>query len=114
MARMGDAQLPQGTRGILPGGTTDVWTSERIGEAVNPGPGADNKQLRHTKMGYYFGGAHPIRDEKAEWCREKGLEIQSVREYWNCLYTCLGSSKNMEASQVRAQLLDRVRECWSK
>eukprot|EP00972_Heterocapsa_arctica_P082889 12214335-Heterocapsa_arctica.AAC.1 len=38
----------------------------RIGEAVNPGPGINNKQLRQSKMGYFFGGIHQLKDGKAE------------------------------------------------
>eukprot|EP00972_Heterocapsa_arctica_P036858 5427282-Heterocapsa_arctica.AAC.1 len=65
-------------------------------------------------MGDYLGGAHHLRDEKAEWCREKGLAIHRVRRDGHVLYTCLGGINNMEASQVRAELLERMHDCWGK
>eukprot|EP00972_Heterocapsa_arctica_P072503 10706883-Heterocapsa_arctica.AAC.1 len=56
-----------------------------IGESANPGPGVNNKQLRQTKMGDFNGGVHHLRDEKAEWCREKGLVIHRARGDGNCV-----------------------------
>eukprot|EP00972_Heterocapsa_arctica_P021979 3233052-Heterocapsa_arctica.AAC.1 len=66
-----------------------------IGEAANLGPGVNNKQLRQTKMGDFDGGAHHLRDEKVECCREKRLAIHRVRRHGNCRYTCLGKHKKI-------------------
>eukprot|EP00972_Heterocapsa_arctica_P024634 3633186-Heterocapsa_arctica.AAC.1 len=65
-------------------------------------------------MGYFFGGAHHLRDGKAHWCKDKGLVIHRVRGHGKCLCTCLGKSKHMEGNQVRAELLERMLERWGK
>eukprot|EP00972_Heterocapsa_arctica_P031681 4666324-Heterocapsa_arctica.AAC.1 len=72
----------------------EQFQSCRIGEAGNPGPGEDKQQFTHMKMVDFFGGMHILKDERAEWCREKGLSIQRIRGDGNSIYTCLG--KNME------------------
>eukprot|EP00972_Heterocapsa_arctica_P002256 325402-Heterocapsa_arctica.AAC.1 len=77
----------------------------RVGEAGNPGPGVNNKQ---------FGGVHILRDERAEWCRGKGLVIQIFRGDGNCLSTCLGESTNLDGHQINKILVERVNECWQK
>eukprot|EP00972_Heterocapsa_arctica_P055061 8120863-Heterocapsa_arctica.AAC.1 len=57
---------------------------------------------------------HNLKDERAEWCREKGFVIQRVRGDGNCLYTCLGKSINLEGDQTRHLLIEKVNGCWDK
>eukprot|EP00972_Heterocapsa_arctica_P014424 2122586-Heterocapsa_arctica.AAC.1 len=41
----------------------------RIGEAGNPGPGLDNKQLKQLKLDEFSGRNHIQMESKSEWCK---------------------------------------------
>eukprot|EP00972_Heterocapsa_arctica_P093427 13779747-Heterocapsa_arctica.AAC.1 len=56
---------------------------------------------------------HTPKDDKAEWCEEKGFEINRIKGDGNCLYTCLGESRTLNGNQVRQSLHNRAEELWA-
>eukprot|EP00972_Heterocapsa_arctica_P104250 15364086-Heterocapsa_arctica.AAC.1 len=55
-----------------------ITGSCRIGEATNPGPGQSNRQAVQRKLGDFFNKMHIPKDDKAEWCKEKGFNIERI------------------------------------
>eukprot|EP00972_Heterocapsa_arctica_P072812 10750898-Heterocapsa_arctica.AAC.1 len=65
-----------------------------IGEATNPGPSQQN-QGKQSKLGEYLHQHHTKNDDKDMWCREKGFTIENIAGDGNCLYACLGRSREL-------------------
>eukprot|EP00972_Heterocapsa_arctica_P112639 16432921-Heterocapsa_arctica.AAC.1 len=87
--------------------------SSRIGEADNPGPGLDNKQLKQLKLGEFFCRNHIQMDSKSEWCRASGYKIHNIRGDGNCLYTSLGKDLQMTGNEVRESIMANTNLYWS-
>eukprot|EP00972_Heterocapsa_arctica_P097281 14352142-Heterocapsa_arctica.AAC.1 len=57
---------------------------------------------------------HTHKDDKAEWCKERGFSIESIRGDGNCLYTCLGKSRNLFGHQVRQIIHTKAELHWKQ
>eukprot|EP00972_Heterocapsa_arctica_P055623 8204270-Heterocapsa_arctica.AAC.1 len=69
-------------------------THYRTGEASNPGP--DGNMVKQSNIGDFFHHKHMENDDKDMWCKEKGFYVENIAGDGNCLYTCLGKSRNIE------------------
>eukprot|EP00972_Heterocapsa_arctica_P056628 8358812-Heterocapsa_arctica.AAC.1 len=71
----------------------------RIGEASHPGPGLNNKQQKHFKLGDFFCRNNIKMDSKSEWCKALGFKVENIRGDGNCLYSSLGKALEMNGNQ---------------
>eukprot|EP00972_Heterocapsa_arctica_P042336 6239484-Heterocapsa_arctica.AAC.1 len=63
-------------------------------------------------MGDFLCKHHVLKDSKAEWCKNLGLNIEHIKGDGNCLYTCLGKALEMDGHQVRNSIVDKSNVHW--
>eukprot|EP00972_Heterocapsa_arctica_P112171 16430335-Heterocapsa_arctica.AAC.1 len=69
-------------------------TLYRIGEASNPGPSHTGCHSKQRKLVDLFHQHHTKKDGKDMWRKEEGYTIENIAGDGNCLYACLGRSRN--------------------
>eukprot|EP00972_Heterocapsa_arctica_P002198 315213-Heterocapsa_arctica.AAC.1 len=47
------------------------------------------------------------------WCKEKGFYAENIAGDGNCLYTCLGKSRNLKGDRVRQIIHDNADRLWN-
>ena len=63
-------------------------------------------------MGAFIHSNHTKKDDKNNWCAEKGLRIERIAGDGHCLYAALGKSRHLSSYEVRKILHDRAEELW--
>eukprot|EP00972_Heterocapsa_arctica_P100431 14810506-Heterocapsa_arctica.AAC.1 len=47
------------------------------------------------------------------WCKEKGYTVENIAGDGNCLYACLGRSRQLSGYRVRQIIQDNADRLWS-
>eukprot|EP00972_Heterocapsa_arctica_P084105 12390868-Heterocapsa_arctica.AAC.1 len=66
------------------------------------------------KLGEFSRQKHIAKDDKAEWCKEKGHRIENSAGDGNCLYASLGRSINATSNKVRQILYNKSETRWTE
>eukprot|EP00972_Heterocapsa_arctica_P055752 8224323-Heterocapsa_arctica.AAC.1 len=47
------------------------------------------------------------------WCKEKGYSIENIAGDGNCLFACLGKSRQLSGDKVRKIIYENAEREWS-